>query len=504
MDHLREIIHTLNDEDIKEFKHFLNRMRKKNSRKDLDLFLLLIQNLEYSREELLRKLYPEDANLQAYHATRKRLIKQIQEFIYIKRIHEDSTLESQLTGMLSFCKHLFEQNLKDTAWTYLKKTIELAKKGQHFQLLVQAYLLGIENSLDEKAIPIEELIKLKEKAQNMAIKEEDATLANYLIRNKLKRALQNGEEIDIVQLVIDTFKETSLDPSLFDDPKLVFEVTSMARSAALNNKDFHSFEPYVIAQYNKLESTNKFDKYTHQYKVRMLYMITHVLYRNKKFKEALSYSETWMDNLLAYNKSEYKRYYQKYNLLIANILTYSGEINKANDILETSIKNKLAQSNPIEYNNTLFNLTINYFYNEKYGRAIRTFNRLQHSDSYYTKIMGREWVLKKLLVEILIQYELENSDIVESRIRLVDKNFFDFLKRPTYKQVETFLNFVKKLNNNPFVAQSKDFIDQLENAFIFQSYAIEDIQYMTFYAWLKSKAIKESPYKTTVSMLNRN
>ena len=72
MDHLQTLIQALNTEK-KDFLSFIQRYSEKENRKDLELFHLLTEETKHERADLLRKIYPKDENLEAYHATRKRL-----------------------------------------------------------------------------------------------------------------------------------------------------------------------------------------------------------------------------------------------------------------------------------------------------------------------------------------------------------------------------------------------------------------------------------------------
>ncbi len=502
MDHLKNIIYTLSVDDTKEFKIFLNRSRKKNNRKDLDLFLLLQEDREYSRAELLDILYPSDKNLEAYHATRKRLIKQLNEFIYLKRIKEDSTRTAQITSNISLCEHLFEKKQDATAWHYLKKAEELAIKGENYGLLNQLYRLAIQHSLSDYAPKLEELLKKKTESQELLIQEENAQTANILIRNQLNAALSKGEDIDIERLVQKTLRTYQLDKVVQKNPKLTLNIIEIARTVVLAKKDFFSFEPYIINQFNELEEQNVFNAYNHEIKVKILYMIAHVSYRNRKWEQGLKFCQLLHDNMIAYNRKCESQYFQKYHQLLAGIYTYSGQVDKAITLLEDSLKHKYSKLDTHQYLNTHINLAIYYFYKKEYEKPISLFLSINHTDKWYTKTMGQEWLLKKQILEIMNHYELGNTDYVETRVKSVKRVHKSLFERPPYDRAKTFLNLLNRLNNNPFSATTSEFYKLVGKSFEFVPKEMEDLQAMTFYGWIKSKMMNKDYYNILVKMMN--
>jgi hypothetical protein len=59
MDLLKELIDSLEDGDQRDFKIFLNRFRKKDERKDFDLFNYYLKGNIGKRDKALLALYPK-------------------------------------------------------------------------------------------------------------------------------------------------------------------------------------------------------------------------------------------------------------------------------------------------------------------------------------------------------------------------------------------------------------------------------------------------------------
>lgn len=503
MDHIREIVHTFSDEDVKEFKTFLNRSRKKDTRKDLELFLVLRKEKDFTRDEILEELYPVDKNLEAYHATRKRLIKQLHEFVSVKHANEDTTLEAQIENVITLVKYLFKNKKDQTAWFYLKKGSEMAEKSSNYELLVTICKIGIANSISEYAEPIEILIEKLNHYQDLTRIENNARVANFLIRDKINKQLEKGENVNYNETISTVFKEYNISEKVQNNPRLLFNIIDVTRRFAMTRKDFSSLEPYIISKYKDLEKQMAFNKYNHEYKVHILYFICHVLYRNKKFRESELYLEKFHTSIFAYGQQFMKPFYQKYILLKSNIFIYTNRIDPAISSLEASLNTSLSKVDPIQLLNTYIILSIAYFFKEDYEKSLSTFLKTNRSDKWCQKVMGKEWLLKKNLLDMMSQFEMGNSDIVESRIRSVQRKFKDLFERPEYYRVKVFVQLVNKVNNNPSVAMSEEFAKTVDRSFEWNDHEMEDLQAMTFYSWLKSKMLNKKYYKVLMDVVNR-
>ncbi len=502
MDLINEMTRVLSPEEKKDFRVFLQRYQKKSPDKTLELFQLFSENKKVDRSNALAKLYPNDSNLVAYHATRKRLIKQLSEYIFLQQKKEDITNEGQTESLLFVSKYLFDRNADEAGWSFLKQAEELALKTEMFLLLNSIYSYQIEKSMSEFAPDLKLLLKNKERIFELALEEDRANTAQQLIRHQLMQSMTKGQEIDMEKVVSEILTKYKLTETLPEKPRLMYNIISIMRTIALSKKEFYSFEPYIIKLFTTAEKNNIFNKYNHRYKVHLQYMIAHVLYRNKKFTEATYYLKTLFQSLQEFNKSQYFNFYPKYMLLNAAVLNFTGRNAEAIDYLKSILDDKNFLTNKITTLNIYLNLSIYLFQQEQYHSSATAFRNIQHSDTWLSKIMGREWVLKKNIIECISQFELGHSDLVESRLKSIHRNFNDLFQQAIYKRVEVFLLLVKRLNNQPHLASSKAFKEEVDKSFLFIEAEKEDIQAMSFYGWLKSKMENRKYYEVVLELVN--
>jgi hypothetical protein len=115
--------------------------------------------------------------------------------------------------------------------------------------------------------------------------------------------------------------------------------------------------------------------------------------------------------------------------------------------------------------------------------------------------MGMEWRFKKNMIEVITQVELEHEDIALSKIAFIEKHYAVFLKQPTYHRAKFFLSFIKKLINQPAIIRTKEFAEQVKAAQMALPEEKEDLQAITFFAWLKAKMQNKNYYQTLLEVM---
>ncbi len=498
MDDLKQIISTLSADEQKEFATFAQRQKKLKNRKDLDLFRILCQKQSYKPAQILQKLYPSDQNQVAYHAVRKRLMHQLIDFILLKSTENQ---ESTALGFIALARFLLDRKLEKLAWEFLKKAEKIAYTNEQYDLLNTIYNLQIIRAEDEDAEPLPTIIKKRNENKILADEDEKANIANSLIQKQLKEVREQGKELNFKEIIKNILQEYGLSETVGKRPSLLYKLMSIARSAVLVSKDFYHFEPYLIEQYSFVAEKYGFSPQHAPYQLRLLYMIAHVLYRNKKFSQSISYLEK-MQELFLPSASVTTEFFPRYTILLSANYALNQQTSQAIKVLENLLADKKITLNQQDNLNAYLNLSIYYFQEENYKKANQCFLTIQHSDTWLAKKMGREWALKKNLIELIAQYELKNYDLARQKLKTIEKNFGDMLAQPLYQNGKAYLYFIKQLIDNPTVKPEKLF-KETDNLFTFDPIAQEDLQEIRFYAWLKAKLLKKKYQEILAELVSR-
>ena len=501
MDDLQQIIHSFSENEQKEFRQFIQRNRFKNSRIDLDLFNLFTIDRTYGKSEILDLLYGKSVDRNAYHSVRKRLVKHLNDFIYIRQIHNDESLESEISKSLILVRHLFNNNLDKLAWKHLKKSEKIADKSELNQQLQLIYELQIEHFDAERVkCSLKELVKKRKHVADLAQEDENLKIIGSFVRQELEKVKIQAIDLDlerILDLLLNTF---DMQDSLFRRPKLRYNFVLIARGIILANKEFYSFEEYVISNYDKIAKSGYFDSRPTN-RLTILYIVSHTLYRNKKFIEAINYLEEMNSYLAQVSKVVFNRFNVKYHLLLAACENFKGDIPRSIEILEKLNGFKFVQKED-EFNSQL-NLSIYYFQLEKYREANQVLIRMGRTDNWFEKNMGVEWRIKKNMIEVIYQYELGRHEIALDRIISLERIHKDFFKTKKYNRIAVFLGLVKRIIKDPQIVSSSEFLARVESSFDWVEIEQEDLQAMSYYAWLKSKMNNQNFYSVLREIIGK-
>jgi tetratricopeptide (TPR) repeat protein len=270
----------------------------------------------------------------------------------------------------------------------------------------------------------------------------------------------------------------------------------------LVRKDFYAFEPYLVGQYEALAARGAFGPRHQPYKTGLLYMIAQTQYRNRKFAASLARLGELRGALAESSKADQQHLGPRCTLLWAMNHVYLGKNDEAVAVLEKVLEGGEADDWPVaQLLNARINLAFCYFQRGDYARANRLLLAAGHSDRWNNKKMGLEWTLRKNLSEIIIQYELGNVDLVLNKVRAIERNFDALLRSPVYANVRTYLQFIRQLVDDPGAAADKAFSAEVDRTFRFLPVEQEDLQAMSFYAWLKSKMLRRDYYSVLLELV---
>jgi hypothetical protein len=498
MDKLQEITGTLSTDDKREFSIFINRQKSKKQRKDFDLFELICQQLP--SKEIQARLYITP-NKVAYHTLRKRLLKHLTDFIVLKQIDDDTTASSSISGLITMASYLLKNQRIELAWRFLTKAEQTAIENEQYELLNTIYHLQINASDNEFAPSINDIYEKWKTNKELVDENERINIAYNFIKKELNEVIHQGKNKNVNELVDVLLAKYNITDTVFKRPEILYKVLVLTRKVKFSKKDFKSFEPYIIELFATL-SKYGFSKKNHFYKISMLYMISHSLYRNRKFKESIIYLTDMLTEMSAYNKAYFKQFYPKYVMLLAANYSFSNKNQESISLLE-NIQPVLLTKLPIEEQlNIKMNLSIYLGYAAHYKKCNAILQNLNHTDNWLTTKMGIEWVLKKNMIEIMIQYELENDEIALNRIRSFEHSFSDLFKHPIYSRANQFMQTIKRIINNPLIIKDKTFIDEVISTMVRPPSQQEDLQAMIFYSWLKAKMQNKPFYTVLLDLVN--
>ena len=496
MTDLNNIVSTFSSEEQQQFVKYLEKKNKRKDTKNIQLFRLLAKE-KMSSETLCKSIYNND-NKVAYHALRKRLYQSLIDFIANSNLEEENSIDMQIIKYILASRTFLISKQYKIAYDILDKAEILAKDHSLFTILNEIYHTKIQYAYLNPTLDMDHLItKFKTNQKNHYI-EEELNMVYAKIRQTLNDITYKGELLDFQTILNNTLAEHNISINDSMSFKSLYQLMTIVSISAFVTNDYLKIEPFLLETYSKIQTHKLKDKQLY-YHIQIMYMITNTLFRNKKFEDSMHYLDQMKLLMEQQRKKYFKTFELKYYLLLALNSNFLGNQNKAIEYLE-----KFKQSNHNDTESLLdINLSLVMFYMQgsKFKEAQGVFSKFYHTDNYYTKKAGKDWVIKKSLVEIILYIELGHIDLVESRLLSFRRNYNSYLKQINQERVLTYLKFVTHYYKFPESVTNKAFKDKVEASFSWIEAEQEDIFVMSFFAWLKSKMEGKSLFSTTLQLV---
>jgi len=516
VDELRLTLQTLPPDDRRDLARYVQWQRQLGpGRLDLRLLRLLLSPRELAPARLIAKLYTDEPNPVAYYALRKRLMRALTEFLLLRQRQQDATATTSVRAQLTLAQYLFGAGVPRLAWATLRKAERLALDNEQFEALNAVYNVQIQYADSPHADPLDDLLRRRARNKHFADEEERAGLADAVLRQRLRQARLRGRgAVPADALLADILKEYDLREAFARSPSLLCRLMSIARQAMLLRGDFADFAVYIERCYRLMERRHGFAPAQRAYQLRLLYMLAHALYRARRFADSLTYLEQGRAVLAAAPGRQFVELSARFTFLQAADYAFLRRNPDSIRLLEDALRAKPALPVADELTARL-QLTFHYFAEGNFSKASQTLSSLDRTDHWLEQHLGLEWVLKHNLGELLIQLELGNADLALTRLRAVRRRLQELYPATEpapdgsvpaqpeggpYCSVLTFLIFVREIIQDPAVARTADFAARVARIPAFLSEEREDLQVVSFYAWLKARVLGRRYYDVLLEL----
>ena len=494
MNVISSIIHLLTDDEKKEFIKLLKKKNKRHDTKNITLFHILENSGAQSNVDIL--LYDKPAK-GAYHALCKRLQDSLIEFIAFKSFDAEASEEMETLKLLIASRVFFEQKQYKLALKTINKATLKAKKYDLYSVLNEIYYTKIQYAEYNDSTSLAELILAFKNNKKLLEEEENLNLFYATIQQELKKVTPNINEIiteNLEKFEISITKNLSF--------KSLFKILSIVNHVAAITRNYSSILSFVEETYKLLNTEKRLSEKQNFYHIQVLYYIANTYFRNRNFEESKEYLKLMLKQMEFENRKLYNRFLPQYFLLIALNFNYTDNSQHAIALIENFDFHKYRGQVAYILDLQLC-LTVFYFQQLEFKKALFQLNELHHSDAWYIEKAGLIWVIKKAIIEILLQIELDNFDIVESRLKSFKKKYNVLLITKKETQIINFVRLVTQFYFYPEKKKEASFNSEIKQFITTLDFIKGDIFTLSFYAWFKAKIEGTNLYKTTLSIVNQ-
>jgi hypothetical protein len=473
------------------FVAHLNKRNKRSDTKNIHLFSALVKGK------------PEEIKLgmtaNAYSVLKKRLTDRLADFAAGCLIETEQTIVVEITKILVLSQRLFKLNEFKTGYKQLRKAELKAKEVSEYHLLNEIYHTYIQYSYHELSPVQEELFEAYEQNKKAYDNYANLTMVYALVR----KAFQNQEQkqLDLDTLISQSFTVfgiTNSEGYTFQSLSQIAEIVDIYGS---HTRNYYGTDLFFEKHLNQLQGSKLDTEKQLPFHINLLYLVAHIYFRKKDFTKSMHYLNSMHTQMQRYNHKYYEIYKIRYTTLLALTQNFSGNWKEASILLdEIVIKNGLKHDSESGILQAILARSVIHLQQEEHTEAKQTIAKLWQQDSAYLDSMGFEWLINKKFIEILIAIELGDSDYVDSLIASLLRKRAVYFKGAN-SLAFPFLKLIEAYHKNPEFVKTKEFESQVESTFEWKPSEEEDLFFISYYAWLKSKMIQKPVYELTLSFL---
>ena len=482
MNILFEIINSLNKEESRFYKLFAGRTNSSDARKDILLFDFIKQNgEEYDEQIISKELYQYNKN--SFYQLKNRLYKDLNKSMMLQHMGKEKDIFILHFVLLS---RVYKRKGKaELSFHYLKKAEKEAENIEAFELLSIIYSEILTLSYDMVSVNVEEYIA-KKKNNNERLnweQEMDLLLAAVLYKIKIAQNFSKNEESvnKILQKTLDNFSENKKIPK---STKFRIKIYQLVSRILLQQHDFDALEEYLVHTYKEFKKDKIFTKSNHEQKLTLLAYLTNCLFKTHKYKQSLAYAEILKSSMNEYGgllRDKYLFYY--YNSLVIN---YSlSDKNKALEVLKEAKNNDVIRNLPTFSVFIYLNTALIYYDQEKLSLSAKNLARLMLQDGFVN--IGESFQLKIHIAELIVRYDLNQTDVIVSKIRYIKKSYKSLLKDANFNRDKQLIEIIDLLIYSSNLITEKKLLKKITAlSVIITDEKADDADVINYNIWLKN------------------
>lgn len=286
MDFLETVLTGMKEQEVREFRYFLNRHpqgagpESGQARRDLALVDLIRKSGESERETDPAILIYGTRDRNAYHQLRNRLRKSLEEFLFFENSRKGS--EYEIRKYIEIARYLIQRNAWEQAMASIEKAENLALADHNFSELGSLYNLMIRHSAHMPWISLQEIMQ-KRKANQEKL---DQQFHDLFIISQVRDMLEAGDKlkshIDIDYAVNRIMAQHHIQDEDPEHAILWLNICSLVSDILIQRNLLDILEQYLILKHREFGEKPVYSSAGNGYRLRMLWQITGLLFRKNK------------------------------------------------------------------------------------------------------------------------------------------------------------------------------------------------------------------------------
>lgn len=496
MNALGTIIKIMSDDDISAFSVYMNKRNKRYGTHNLKL----LRALKNDDIKSLEKLKTTIKTSGAYHALSKRLYDSIIEFMANRSFEKDTSAEHEVLRLLVISRVFLEHKLEREAFKCLAKAESKALALEHYSLLGEIYHTQIQYAHLNPVLSLEDVIKHFMANKERLHSEEQLNLAYAVLRRELANIYHKGKIASLQETIKHTMDRFGINIQEVLTFKSLYQILFIANEYASINNNYTLIEQFAAKSYAFINARQELAGRHLYYHIYILYFIANINFRNRKFALAEEYLDMMFVQMQQQDQKYYRRFCLRYYLLLALNYNYSGNPGRAVDIAERALI-AYKEADPNDVNDLRLSLVVFHLQQDNGRDAGKHMRELIHTDGWYEKKMGRDWAIKRSMIEILLHVQQQNYELALSLLTAFKRRYAKYLNEVGESRVMAYMGLIERYANKPEIIAEESFRSSLTKLMEPLKGTNEDVFVISFLGWLLAKVKNKLPYNVTLELM---
>ena len=346
-----------------------------------------------------------------------------------------------------------------------------------YEVLSIIYSEIIQLSHEHISIDVDHYIELKRNNIKILseIDEMDLLLAKIMYDIKTKQNFGKSDG-SLVKLIKTKYGKISKEKNLVNSPRFRIRLFKMYSRLLLQERDYQSLEKFLIESYNEFGTDKLFNRSNHNEKLTLLTYLSNCLYKTKKYKQSLKYSEELLSGMKEYDCFLHDKYlFYYYNILVLNYAKTDKK--KALDYLNKASSSEVIKKLP-SYNAFIYlNRSLIYYYEDNYKESQKNIARLIMQEDFL--MLDKSFQLKILVTDLMIRMMLSNKNL-NDKITSIKKDYDTLLLEENHIREKKMIDLIfKKIGDGDVVDNKEDLLSSMSDS------DSEDIDIISYNIWIK-------------------
>lgn len=488
-----ELLKKFSRQEFRDFRYFISRRNNHvHDRKDL----------KYIYEARKNTLPVKGSN--NTHQTKKRLKKQVEQFVQLENIRFDIT--SLSFNYIETATYLFRKQMPEHAWQYLLKAEHNALKYEDYVLLDLIYYVQIAYAsniygLDLPVSTFNHIISKRNANLQLSILDANANAAyaeiKYSIRS-LSHSLKS--RTDIQQIIDNTLARYQLSDKLYVHPRVYGKIINIVSKGLAEIGAYRELAHYAVQSYQNMKQFGMLETMHPDYLNELLLSMCQSQLRLKNYTRAYCFLGMYKKRSQVfkhrYDKYSYHRFMQ--SLIEARILFGMGNLDEAENILLTCLSTYEKDQKLISgFRDLYLEFFAVYFCQHDMERCIRLYNKINRESPLNAAIYGLSAQVHAFLLDVfgvICYYHTNDTEYADELLKRIKRTGKDFLKAEQNTHYSHFIQILEQLLKDPLHPTKARYRTEVEQFRLNSNYTPYHKEYISLNAWLTSLLEQKSFY----------